>query len=341
MKRIAISTTVPVEIIYAAGLKPVDLNNTFVTSPEAKNWLEEAERRGFPKSMCAWIKGLYSACKHEKPDYFLAVTEGDCTNSISLHQILEHEGVEVFSFGFPSTREPEALLKAMEGLAEMLGTTLEASEAFRKELLPLRALGETLDRLTYETGQVSGFENHLWLVNFSDFGGNPEAFRNLLSEFIELAEKREPKKPRIRLGYVGVPPMTADLYDFVESFGAKIVYNEVQRQFAMPFARESLNLVEQYLHYTYPYALSHRLKDIEAQIQLRELDGIIHYTQAFCHRALDDLILKEKLSIPVLTLEGDQATVMDGRTKLRVEAYLDMLKTKKSLSKVFEPKEEV
>lgn len=341
MKRIALSTTVPVEIVYAAGLKPVDLNNSFVTSPEAKSWLEAAESRGFPKSMCAWIKGLYSACLQEKPDLFLAVTEGDCTNSISLHQLLAHEGVNVISFGYPASRESEALKHALERLALALGTDMASAERYREKLLPLRALGSELDRLTYETHQISGFENHLWLVNFSDFGGNPEAFAELLTDFLTLAKLRSPKKPKLKLGYVGVPPMTADLYDFVEAMGAQVVYNEVQRQFAMPFALETDDLVDQYLTYTYPYDLSRRIEDIEAQIKLRQLDGIIHYTQAFCHRAMDDLILKDKLTVPILTLEGDQATAMDGRTKLRLEAFLDMLKTKKALGKVFEDGKEV
>lgn len=340
MKRIALSTTVPVEIIYAAGLKPVDLNNSFVTSPEAKQWIEAAESRGFPKSMCAWIKGLYSACHNEKPDLFLAVTEGDCTNSCSLHQVLAHEGVQVLTFGYPASKDPRVLKQAMSSLAEQLGTTLEASELYRDQLKPIRALGRELDRLTYETYQVSGFENHLWLVSFSDFGGNPEGFAELLSDFIALAKQRVPKKPKLKIGYIGVPPMTSDIYDFVEGQGARVIYNEVQRQFAMPFAVDTEHLVDQYLTYTYPYALSDRLEDIESQIQLRKLDGIIHYTQAFCHRALDDLILKDKLKLPILTLEGDQATMMDGRTKLRLEAFLDMLRTKKSLGKVFEEAKE-
>ena len=35
MARIGITTTVPVEIIIAAGHTPVDLNNLFITDPEA------------------------------------------------------------------------------------------------------------------------------------------------------------------------------------------------------------------------------------------------------------------------------------------------------------------
>ena len=34
MKRIGITTTVPVEILLAAGYQPVDLNNVLVSSPD-------------------------------------------------------------------------------------------------------------------------------------------------------------------------------------------------------------------------------------------------------------------------------------------------------------------
>lgn len=329
MKRIAISTTVPVEVILAAGYKPVDLNNTFVTSDRAEQWLESAEFKGFPKSMCAWIKGLYSACHAEKPDVFLAVTEGDCSNSIGLHQVLAHDGVKTLSFGFPQTKQAEALYLAIDQLAQTLGTTMEAAEQYRKRLIPLRLMGQTLDRLTFETGQVSGFENHLWLVSFSDFNGDPAQFETDLSNFLVNAVKRPVRPPKLRLGYVGVPPMIADLYDFVETLEAQVVYNEVQRQFSMPFAGGVTSLTQQYLAYTYPYELSYRIEDIENAIEERQLDGIIHYTQAFCHRALDDILLKSKIKLPILTLEGDKSTVMDGRTKLRLEAFIDMLKAQK------------
>jgi len=39
--------------------------------------------------------------------------------------------------------------------------------------------------------------------------------------------------------------------------------------------------------------------------------------------------LKQELGIPILTIEGDKSNVLDARTKLRIEAFLDMLKDKK------------
>jgi len=65
--------------------------------------------------------------------------------------------------------------------------------------------------------------------------------------------------------------------------------------------------------------------ELKNQIKERKLDGIIHYTQAFCYRAVEDIILKEKLDIPILNIEGDKLNTLDARTKLRLEAFLDML----------------
>ena len=39
----------------------------------------------------------------------------------------------------------------------------------------------------------------------------------------------------------------------------------------------------------------------------------------------EDIVLKEKLDIPILNIEGDKLNTLDARTKLRLEAFLDML----------------
>ena len=41
MEKIGITTTVPVEILIAAGLKPVDLNNIFITSKKSSKYIEK------------------------------------------------------------------------------------------------------------------------------------------------------------------------------------------------------------------------------------------------------------------------------------------------------------
>ena len=119
--------------------------------------------------------------------------------------------------------------------------------------------------------------------------------------------------------------MQGDLHDYVETLDARFIYNEVQREFAFPRALTDKDIYDQYHNYTYTYGMDFRLADIKKQVEERKLDGIIHYTQAFCHRAVEDIIIKGELDIPILTIEGDKSNVLDARTKLRVEAFLDML----------------
>ncbi|RLB69292.1 MAG: 2-hydroxyacyl-CoA dehydratase, partial [Deltaproteobacteria bacterium] len=54
-------------------------------------------------------------------------------------------------------------------------------------------------------------------------------------------------------------------------------------------------------------------------------DGLIHYTQTFCFRQIEDILFKRKLDIPVLSLEADQPGPVDGRTLTRIETFIEML----------------
>ena len=117
--------------------------------------------------------------------------------------------------------------------------------------------------------------------------------------------------------------MFTDLYDFLDSRGVSVVFNEVQRQFTMPFATD--DLVEQYALYTYPYDIFARIEDIKREIARRDIDGLIHYTQSFCFRQIQDLILRRAIALPNLTVEGENPTRLDGRTRVRIESFLEML----------------
>ncbi len=62
MKKIGITTTVPVEVLIAAGYQPIDLNNVLVSDPNPGRLITIAERAGFPLNCCSWIKGIYGVC---------------------------------------------------------------------------------------------------------------------------------------------------------------------------------------------------------------------------------------------------------------------------------------
>lgn len=332
MKKAGITTTVPSEILFCAGVAPMDLNNIFVTAEHYSHYIEIAERDGFPRSMCAWIKGLYGVCMENQIEELVGVIEGDCSNSKSLVELWESKGKKIYPFSFPHNQRKQELERNIRQLMGQFQVDLEQVEQKRKELNQIRQLVHEIDRLTYEEGKVTGFENHLYQVSCSDFEGDAQAFSQKLKGLLFEINARKSNQKKLRLGYLGVPPMTVDLYDYVETLDARIIYNEVQREFTFPRGIYAKNMTEQYMDYTYPYGSAFRIKEIQKQIQERKVDGLIHYTQAFCHRALDHILLKNVIDIPILNIEGDQIQTLDARTKLRIEAFLDMLSDLKGVS---------
>lgn len=326
---IGITTTVPVEIILAAGAVPVDLNNVFVTASDRAAYISRAERDGYPRSVCAWIKGMYGVLA-ERDDIrtVVAVTQGDCSNTHALMETLHLRGVGTIPFAYPYSRGYDDLEREMRALAERLGTTLDAAERMRAGLEPVRCALDRLDGLTWSDGLVTGAENHLYLVQSSDFNGDPASYGDEVAAFLDKAEARETSGDCVRLAYIGVPPILDDIYDVLATFGARVVFNEVQRQFSMP--RRDGDIVEQYLAYTYPYDIFHRLDYIGEECVRRGIDGIIHYVQSFCHRHIGDLVVRNRLDLPVLTVEGESPGHVDERTRIRLQAFVEMLEQRKS-----------
>ncbi|NDL68641.1 2-hydroxyacyl-CoA dehydratase family protein [Anaerotalea alkaliphila] len=325
MKRIGLTTTVPVEVLLAAGYTPVDMNNLFITAEDHMKHIDAAERDGFPKSVCAWIKGIYGACLEYGIREMVGVVEGDCSNTKALMEVLQSKGIRVHAFSFPHSHRLEEVEQEIRSMMDRFGVTLESVEAVRKRLNSVRRLARKLDEMTCREGKATGFENHLYQVGLSDFNGDVDSCEAELQKVLEEIGRRKPMEKGIRLGYAGVPPMTGDLYGFVEKHDAHVVYNEVQREFAFPRGIGAKNIFQQYHDYTYPYDNGNRILELRKQIKERCLDGIIHYTQSFCYRSIEDILLKKHLDIPILNIEGDRANTLDARTKLRLEAFLDML----------------
>jgi benzoyl-CoA reductase/2-hydroxyglutaryl-CoA dehydratase subunit BcrC/BadD/HgdB len=337
MNKIGITTTVPIEILLAAGYQPVDLNNVFISDPNPEHLIRIAERAGFPLNCCSWIKGIYGVCMESNIDTVLCVTTGDCTNTIMLMEVLKLKGLKTIPFAYPDQPDTNKTQHTLESLAERLGTTLEAANEVRDELKPCRELAHTLDHLTWQEGLVSGFENHLWLVSASDFNQDYHKYFNELQGLINDCYQRSPyPEDMLRLAYIGVPSVYGrDLYRYLEKYGARVVFNEIQRQFAMP--KPGNSLAEQYSDYTYPYSIYQRLKDITTELGRRQVNGVIHYVQAFCHRGIGDIIFRDAIKMPILTLEGNDDFFLNQHTKTRVEAFIDMIKRGKQGKRYAKP----
>jgi len=336
---IGLTATVPVEVLLAAGLIPLDLNNVFITSADPAALVTEAEHSGFPLNSCAWIKGIYATVRRLGLKRVLGVAQGDCSNTHALLEVLASEGVEVIHFNYPYPKDAAALAAALDALADRLGTTRRRAEAVRRRLIPLRQTLAEIDRLTWQEGRITGEENHRWLVASSDFAGDPDDYARRAGAFLDEARRRPPSAPRRRLGYLGIPPIASGLYEFLESLGAGVVFNEFQRQFSMPSALPAAagvaappaaDLVRQYLAYTYPYGVRDRIEDIRWAVRQRRLDALVHYVQSFCFRHIQDRLLRQALGVPIVTLEWDRPAPVDGQGRTRLEAFVEMLDARRS-----------
>jgi len=325
VQKIGLTTTVPVEVILAAGKIPVDLNNIFITHPEAAKLVEQAELAGYPRNLCGWIKGLYSTTlAQEEIDTLVAVTQGDCSNTKALMETLQLKGIRTIPFSYPFDRDKELLELQIEKFIQVLGTTWTKVREKKEELDQIRAKVHYLDQLTWQENLVTSWENHFYQVSCSDFLGEPQNFSRGVDEFLAQVQKRAPYQEEIRLGFLGVPPIITNLYQYIEELGARVVFNEVQRQFSMPYKEK--DLVEQYRLFTYPYDIFGRIEDIGREIAKRKIQGLIHYTQSFCFRQIEDLIIRQQINLPLLTLEGDRPGPLDARSKIRLESFLELFR---------------
>lgn len=323
MRRVGFTSTIPLEVLIAAGAVPIDLNNVFITHQNSITLIENAELAGFPRNVCAWIKGIYGAVVSSGVTDMIAVTEGDCSYTKALMEVLSLKGVRVHPFAYPAGRGSEALRGEIEKLMARFEVSWEEVNAAKGRLDPIRSKVHEIDRLSWQEDLVSGQENHYFQVCTSDMNGDPDLFEAEVDAFLAEALRRPARKERLRLAYLGVPPIVSGLYDFLEEMGARVVFNETQRQFSMPYGIP--DLVEQYRAYTYPYDIFHRIQDISREIEARRVDGVIHYVQSFCFRQIEDMVLRKAINLPILTLEGDKPSEIDARTKIRLEGFLELL----------------
>ena len=319
---IGITTTLPIEVLFAAGRRPLDLNNLFVSDESPAALVAFAETKGFPQSACAWIKGIYGAVHKHGIREVVGVVEGDCSDTGALLDVLRSEGVKVHGFAFPHSRRREDLEREIARLTEALGGTLAGAEAQKRELDEIRRLGQAIDERAARFAGPSSVSLFQALLSLSDFLGAPEECRRRLEAWppdAPLAGKA------VRLAVAGVPAILSDLWEVVESCGGRVVFHEIPRQFAMlPAIGKELAI--SYLEYTYPYDIAARLEDLAREIARRRCQGLLHYVQSFCHRQIHDRLLRERLGIPILTIEADRPGPVDERTRTRIEAFLEQLR---------------
>ncbi len=99
--------------------------------------MSQAEAAGFPRTLCAWIKGIYAALKaHPEIRAVIAACQGDCSNTQALGEILAAEGIEVIHFKYPYPRDREQLAREINALMARLGADPDAVARVQARLAP-------------------------------------------------------------------------------------------------------------------------------------------------------------------------------------------------------------
>jgi benzoyl-CoA reductase/2-hydroxyglutaryl-CoA dehydratase subunit BcrC/BadD/HgdB len=215
--RVGFTTSIPVEVLLAAGAVPVDLNNRFITSPDPAALVAQAEQAGLPRTVCGWVKGIYAtALASDDLAAIVAVTQGDCSNTHALIELFQYQGRRVITFAYPYDRCQATLAAEVDKLLRVFGVTYDQVHATKRRLDGIRRMLLRLDELTWKEGKVSGEENHRYLVSASDFAGDPELFAREVATFLQQVEARPRGREGLRLGYLGVPPIWSDFYSVIE-----------------------------------------------------------------------------------------------------------------------------
>lgn len=197
MSRVGFTTTIPVEILIAAGKIPVDLNNIFITSDRSGQLIEEAEVAGFPRNVCGWIKGIYATVLESGIGEMIAVTEGDCSYTKALMEVLSMAGIRVVPFAYPIDRNPQSLKAEMEKLMDHFGVGWPEVNSAKERLDAIRRKVREIDRLTWQENKVTGEENHYFQVCTSDFNSDPEAFEKAVDAFLGEQQPDEVSADRL------------------------------------------------------------------------------------------------------------------------------------------------
>ena len=323
-KRVGITTTVPIEIIYSAGFVPVDLNNLFIAKENALRLVDRAESVGYPRSFCAWVKGIYSTVLESGIKMVVGVIQGDCSNTHVLMETLSDVGIRTIPFTYPYDKSEEIFEIELERFADRFQTTIEEAERWKKRLDEIRAKVYEIDRLNIDKRCIPASELNLLLLSTSDMLSDPDRLENMVDAVYKKIIKNAPKRDGKRIGVVGIPPIFTDFFDYIEGeLGLECVYIEVARQFALPLGGK--DIAETYLRYTYPYGIYARLEDIKTEIENRRIDGIVHYVQGFCYRQVELIVLRNHINVPIIQIEGDKPGTLDEATKVRLQAFAEQL----------------
>jgi benzoyl-CoA reductase/2-hydroxyglutaryl-CoA dehydratase subunit BcrC/BadD/HgdB len=305
---VGITALVPPELVYACGMRPCDVNN-YVPHSESKP----------ATKLCAWTAIWRDMIlrKQIPIDTLVVVAGGDCHNALVDGERIEMSNIPTFYFFYPFEKDVEYLNTQLERLKDFMGGISDRSMFKRVGRLKKKALG--LDLLRVQ-GRLSSETAFKIMVSLSDLKGDINGFEKVMDEV-----KEENVDYSHKIALLGVPPINYDFHSLLTSLGLHVVFDELPYEFARLSGGNIEELAENYCNYTFARNIEFRLDFLKKELRKRKVDGIIHYTQFACHHLLEDDMLKNYLKYPYLTIQGDLPGPSSRQTRVRIEAFSEML----------------
>lgn len=306
--KIGITALVPPELIFACRGEPYDVNNVIPSSKK------------YPKNkLCAWT-AIWKEMLIKREiaiDSLIVVAGGDCHNALVDGQKVAMNGIPTHFFFYPFDGDPDYLEPQLYRLSEFLGN-IEFPEKF-KEIKKLKKLGQMIDDKR-SRGKIASREAFHILISFSDLLGDLNKFQKAIDSV-----KEDNIEISNRVALIGVPPIYYDFHDSAQSLGLQIVFDELPYEFIRHEGTDIKEIARDYCDYTFARPLDFRINFLQKELEKRNVDGVIHYTQFACHHMLEDEILRSELDYPILTIQGDLPGNTPQQIKLRLEAFREML----------------
>jgi len=342
----------PVEIALAAGAIPVSLCGT-------KNDPIAAAEKVLPRNLCPLIKSSYGFAATDTCPFFrfadLVVGETTCDGKKKMFEHLaEFRPMHVLQL--PPNQDPETSLPFWKGeiirfkekveKETGMGITNEnLSSAIRLMNEERRAKKALMDLPKMNPSPVSGME--LLTIQFkAGFFMDKRQGISLVNEFLEAFQSRgkngeapfTPGTSRILLTGVPVGLGSEKGVKAIEKAGANVVCFETcggyRSVFTVDEEKEPFQaLAEKYL--STPCSVMSpnpgRFKLLGELIESFSVDGVVDLTWQACHTynlesPSIERFVKDKYGLPFLHIETDYSESDTGQLKVRIEAFLEMVR---------------
>jgi len=274
--------------------------------------------------LCAWCAIWRDTILARKVDIdrLVVVAGGDCSNALNDGERVSFSGIPTSYFFYPFNGNTAMMKDELHSLCTFLGGLQDKSVFSRIEDIKKQALELDRMRVNDEISAATCFGK---LISCSDLQGDVDAFAKSLMEVSCTSQIVEYTS---RIALIGLPPIYHDFHDIAASFGLHIVYDELPYEFVRICGNSMDELAENYATYTFSRSLRFRLEFLKKELAMRDIDGVIHYTQHSCHHNLEDDIMRNEIDKPFLTIQGDLPSATPEQVKLRLEAFSEMLRGK-------------